>query len=332
MKRFGNLYDKICDQANLYAAYIKAREGKVNSYGVRFFECDFEKNMKNIHAELLDGTYKTPEYEIFKIYEPKERVIFRLPFKDRIVHHAIMNVIGSIWSSIFISQTYSSIKGKGIHPALRDIKRDLKDIENTTYCLKTDIRKFYPSIDHDVLKAIIRKKIKDVRLLKLLDSIIDSAPGVPIGNYLSQFFANLYLSYFDHWLKEDVKVKYYYRYADDMVILSGKKEILHGLRKDISRYLFERLHINLKDNWQVFPVDDRGIDFVGYVIRHSHVRMRKSIKKNFARKAAKFNKMNISAKEYKIKIAPWVGWANHCDSRHLIKKIIKNEEVLGFWD
>lgn len=327
MKRFGNLYDKICDQANLYAAYIKAREGKVNSYGVRCFERDFEKNMKNIHAELLDRTYKTPEYEIFKIYEPKERIIFRLPFKDRIVHHAIMNVIGGIWSSIFISQTYSSIKGKGIHPALRDIKRDLKDIENTTYCLKTDIRKFYPSIDHAILKFIIRKKIKDVRLLKLLDSIIDSAPGVPIGNYLSQFFANLYLSYFDHWLKEDVKVKYYYRYADDMVILSGDKGWLHELRKDISRYLSERLHIELKDNWQVFPVDDRGIDFVGYVIRHSHVQMRKSIKKNFCRKAAKLNKMNISAKEYKIEIAPWLGWAKHCDSRHLIKRIIKNEEV-----
>ena len=215
MKRAGNLYDTICSTENLYAAYLKAKQGKVKSYGVVLFEKNFESNMEAIQAELISGCYHTSEYSVFKIYDPKERDVYRLPFRDRVVHHAIMNVVGEIWVSTFISHTYACIKGRGINGVLVHLKRDLKDVENTQYCLKMDIRKFYPSIDHEILKAIVRKKIKDIRLFKLLDEIIDSAPGVPIGNYLSQFLANLYLSYFDHWMKEDKRVKYYYRYADD---------------------------------------------------------------------------------------------------------------------
>ena len=210
-------------------AYEKARKGKAHTYGVRLFEKDLENNMRQLQSELATGTYRTSEYSIFTIYDPKEREIYRLPFRDRVVHHAIMNVMEPIWTSIFIQHTYSCIKGRGIHAVLKAIKRDLKDIENTQFCLKMDIRKFYPTIDHEILKAIIRKKVKDNRLLDLLDLIIDSAPGIPIGNYLSQFFANLYLSYFDHWLKETKRVKYYYRYADDLVILAPDKPYLHGL-------------------------------------------------------------------------------------------------------
>ena len=190
-----------------------------------------------------------------------------------------------------------------------------------------DVRKFYPSIDHEILKIIIRKKIKDVRLLKLLDEIIDSAPGVPIGNYLSQFLANLYLTYFDHWMKEDRKVTYYYRYADDMVILAPDKPYLHGLLVDINDYMTNNLSLQLKSNYQIFPVDSRGIDFVGYKFYHTHILMRKSIKKRLCRKAAKLNKKNINAKSYRIQIAPWLGWAKHCNSKHLLKKVI-NEKVL----
>lgn len=137
-----------------------------------------------------------------------------------------------------------------------------------------DIRKFYPSIDHEVLKGIIRKKIKDQKLLQLLDEIIDSAEGVPIGNYLSQFFANLYLTYFDHWLKEDKQVKYYFRYADDIVILHKDKEYLRELFEEMKQYL-DTLKLTFKDNYQIFKVEDRGISFVGYVIRHDYTLVRK---------------------------------------------------------
>ena len=312
---------------NLNEAYLKARKGKATTYGVMLFEKYMESNMIKIQQDLMAGIYRTSECSVFNVYEPKERTVFRLPFRDRVVHHAIMNILEPIWVSIFISQTYACIKERGIHGVLKLLKKDLSDIENTRYCLKMDIRKFYPSIDHEILKQIIRKKIKDGCLLTLLDEIIDSAPGVPIGNYLSQYFANLYLSYFDHWLKEVKRVKYYYRYADDMVILSSNKDELHKLLNDIQGYLSDKLLLELKRNYQIFPVESRGIDFVGYVFYHTHIRLRKSIKQRFCRKAAKLNKQSIEAKEYRIRIAPWLGWAKHCNSKHLIRKIIHNESV-----
>jgi len=327
MKRIGNLYDKVCSLDNLNLAYQKARKGKAKQYGVKLFEKDVDGNLIRIQQELLNLTYRTSEYKVYTIYDPKEREISCLPFSDRVVHHAIMNILEPIWTSIFIRNTYSCIKGRGIHDVLKHLKRDLKDVENTRYCLKIDIRKFYPSIDHDILKQIIRRKIKDARLLQLLDGIIDSAPGVPIGNYLSQFFANLYLSYFDHWLKEDRRVRYYYRYADDMVILAGSKGYLHGLLVGINDYLVTRLSLQLKGNYQAFPVGERGIDFVGYKFYHTHILMRKSIKKRLCRKAARLNKKQLTEKEYRMRIAPWLGWAKHCNSRHLLKTVLRDETV-----
>ena len=332
MKRKNNLYERICDLNNLYSAYSKARKGKGRTYGVLYFEKDLIRNILQIQSELLSETYRTSDYEIFKVYDPKEREIYRLPFKDRVVQHAIMNILEEIWTSIFISHTYSCIKGKGIHGVLKHLRRDLRDASGTAYCLKMDIKKFYPSIDHDIMKAIIRKKIKDVRLLDLLDGIIDSAPGVPIGNYLSQYLANLYLSYFDHWLKEDKQVKYYYRYADDIIVLNESKEYLHQLRVEIEQYLSAELRLQLKSNYQVFPIKSRGLDFVGYVFYHDHILMRKRIKKRFCRHAAKLNKKKIPPKEYKIRLCSWLGWAKHCNSRNLIKTIIKDEEVLRLWN
>lgn len=328
MKRLNNLYDSICSISNLYEAYSKARKGKSKSYGVQKFEENLDTNINQIYCELISGTYKTSEYKVFSIFEPKERIVYRLPFRDRVVHHAIMNVLESIWVPIFITHTYSCIKGRGIHKALKHIRRDLKDYENTHYCLKLDIRKFYPSINHNILKDIVRKKIKDLRLLSLLDGIIDSAPGLPIGNYLSQYLANLYLTYFDHWLKENIGVKYYYRYADDMVILSSDKDYLHQTRLKIRDFLQQELELDLKSNYQIFPVDTSGIDFIGYVFFHSHILLRKRIKKNLCKKVAKLEKQNAPLRIYKRSICSHLGWAKHCNSRNLMKSIIKNEEML----
>lgn len=249
---------------------------------------------------------------------------------DRILHHAIMNILEPIWVSVFTKDTYSCIKGRGIHGAMRNVKRAIKDRENARYCLKIDIRKFYPSIDHDVLKAIIRRKIKCKDTLALLDTIIDSSDGVPIGNYLSQYFANLMLAYFDHWIKEVMRVKYYFRYADDMVFLAKTKEELHALLAKIKEYLAD-LNLTLKGNEQVFPIAEnridkhgRGLDFVGFVFYHAQTLMRKAIKQNFCRAAARLNKKpNISAKDYKQRLCSWFGWAKVSNSKHLLKTIIK---------
>lgn len=327
MKRIGNIFDSICTLDNLYLAHAKARKGKSRRYGVRLFEKSLDANLRQLQQELIDGTYRTSEYDVFTIHDPKERIVYRLPYRDRIAHHAIMNLLEPIWVSVFITNSYACIKGRGIHGVVKRIKRDLKDVAGTAYCLKLDIRKFYPSIDHDIMKHIVRRKIKDARLLTLLDEIIDSASGVPIGNYLSQFFANLYLSYFDHWLKEEKCVKYYYRYADDIVILGPDKEYLHGLFIEMAAYLRDRLNLEVKSNYQVFPVEARGIDFVGYVFFHTHTLMRKSIKKRLCRKAAALNKKNLTTQEYRQRIAPWLGWAKHCNSKHLLKNVC-NEQIL----
>ena len=331
MRRIGNLYNKIYDLDNLYLAYSKAKQGKSKTKGVLQFEKDLDENVLRIQKELMEETYTTSEYNVFVIRDPKERTIYSLPFRDRVVQHAIMNILENIWTSVFISHSYSSIKGKGIHGAWMHIRRDLKNRKETIYCLKMDITKFYPSIDHSIMKQIIRKKIKDAKLLALLDGIIDSAPGMPIGNYLSQFLANLYLSYFDHWLKEVKRVKYYYRYADDLVILCDNKEALHQLRTDIDNYLSGNLNLRLKQNYQVFPIASRGIDFIGYVFFHTHTMLRKRIKKNFCRCVAKLNKKTLTAKEYRIKICSWLGWCKYCNSKNLINTIIKHEEVLRAW-
>lgn len=316
MKRVSNIYHNVWHIRNLILADNNARKGKVQTYGVKAHDKSRGCNLITLQNLLMSGSYKTSAYTTFKIFEPKERDIHRLPyFPDRICHHAVMNVLEPIWVSVFTRDTYSCIKSRGIHAAVRKIKDDLIDKDGTQYCLKLDIRKYYPSINHQTLKGIIRRKIKDKALLTLLDEIIDSAEGVPIGNYLSQYFANLYLAYFDHWIKEEKKIKYYYRYADDIVILSHDKPSLHSILSEIRQHL-EGLKLDIKSNYQVFPVSSRGIDFVGYRFYHSHILLRKSIKKSFARKAKSGNIKSLAA---------YYGWAVHCNSRHLLKKLLKHE-------
>lgn len=327
MKRIGNIFDEVISLENLRLADEKARKGKLKSYGVRVHDKNREANLLALRESLKNGTFKTSKYHIFTIYEPKERLIYRLPYyPDRILHHAIMNVLEPIWVSVFNKNTYSCIKNRGIHKCAKDVKQALKqDPDGTRYCLKIDVRKFYPSINHEILKKVVRRKIKDGRLLALLDEIIDSTDGVPIGNYLSQYFANLFLAYFDHWLKEEKRVKYYWRYADDIVILAPNKEFLHNLLHEIRAYLRDNLKLAVKRNYQVFPVDSRGIDFLVYVFYHSHTLLRKAIKQKLCRRVAKLNKRKIApTKEYyKQQICSWWGWCKYCDSINLVNKLSK---------
>ena len=318
MKRIGKLYERICSVENLQLADSIARKGKLTQPGVIAHDRNQEDNILQLHKLLINKTYGTSGYTTFTIFEPKERLIFRLPYyPDRIVHHAVMNILEPIFVSIFTADTYSCIKKRGIHAAANALKKALQNQEGTVFCLKLDIRKFYPSVDHDILKAILRRKIKDPDLLWLLDEIIDSTDGLPIGNYLSQYFANLYLTYFDHWIKEEKKVRHYFRYADDMVILSDNKPYLHRLLADIREYLADNLKLYVKMNYQVFPVDARGIDFVGYVFYHTHTLLRKSIKQSFARALA-------SGKGAQS-IASYKGWAGHCNSRNLLNKLLHEQ-------
>ncbi len=318
MKRIGNLYTKICSLENLQLADIRASKSKKKQHGVIRHIKKRDQNILRLQGVLINKNYQTSSYTTFTVNEGKERLVYKLPyFPDRITHHAVMNILEPIFVSMFTADTYSCIKGRGIHSALDKLKKALFNERGTRYCLKLDVTKFYPSIDHDVLKALLRRKFKDNDLLWLLDEIIDSATGLPIGNYLSQYLANFYLTYFDHWLKEQVGVKNYFRYADDMIILTANKAELHKILHQIRTYLADNLKLTIKGNYQIFPVDDRGIDFIGYVTRHTHVRIRPRIKRNFARKIKSGNVATI---------ASYKGWTKHADCKQLVKKLL-NENV-----
>jgi retron-type reverse transcriptase len=309
---------------NLVAAHQNARKGKTHYTDVQKVDSDPEFYLTKIQKMLTDKTYRTSEYKTFiKNDGKKEREIFVLPYyPDRIIQWAIVQILESVWESTLIANTFSSLKGRGIHQGLVKLQKDLQNRKDTKYCLKFDIKKFYPSIDHVILKSIIRKKIKDEDVLELLDGIIDSAHGVPIGNYLSQYFGNLYLSEFDHWCKEENGKHYYYRYCDDVVILSSGKLELHRLVWSIRRYLAEHLILILKQNWQVFPTFVRGIDFLGYRCFGDYTLLRKSITHKMIPKLKRMSKFETLTPRDKNVIASYHGWMSWCDSYRLEKKYV----------
>ncbi len=318
MKRINNLYNSICSLENLILAESKARKGKTKQKDIIKFDLNKDNNLIKLQKLLINKEFENSEYRVFTIFEGKERIIYKLPYyPDRIIQHAIMNKLESIFVNSFTSNTYSCIKKRGIHKGLRDLNKSLKNKSETKYCLKLDIKKFYPNIDHTILKQLLRKKFKDKDLLVLLDEIIDSAEGVPIGNYLSQYFANFYLNYFDHYLKEELNIKHYFRYCDDIVILGSNKKELYNIKLKIKQYLNDKLKLKLKSNWQIFPVKSRGIDFLGYKSFHDYILVRDSIKRRFI----KMIKYNYNDKS----IASYGGWLKWCNSKNLKQKYIKDE-------
>lgn len=326
------LWEAICDMENLKLAHQNAKKGKGWYAEVKMVDENPEYYLKLLQEMLLNHTYRTSEYTTFiKQDSGKERVIYKLPyFPDRICQWAILQVIEPILIRNFTDDTYSAIPGRGIHQAFTRIKKAVQnDVPGTQYCLKLDAKKYYPSINHNILKDKYRRLFKDNDLLWLLDEIIDSTPGdtgIPIGNYLSQYSGNFYLSSFDHWLKEVKGVKYYYRYMDDIVILASSKEYLHQLRKDIAEYFHKELKLSIKENWQVFPTFVRGIDFVGYRIFLGYSLLRKTTCKQMKAKMVKIRKKVESGHEMNFSewcsINSYKGWLIHCDSYRLKAKYI----------
>ncbi len=310
MKRFGNLYEKICSADNIRLAHAKASRGKAHYTEVKMVNANPDFYLNNIRQMLVKKTFKNSEYTILIRKEgKKEREIWKLPYyPDRIIHHAIVNVLEPIWMKAYIRDTYSSLPGRGIHDGVKRVKKALADKAGTRYCLKMDVKKFYQSIDHDVLKRIVARKIKCKDTTALMEHIIDSAPGVPIGNFTSQHFGNLMLSGLDHWIKETLRMPYYFRYCDDLVILHHDKADLHQIRQQIERFLNDNLALDMKKNWQVFPVDIRGVDFLGYRFFHDFTLVRKSIVAAFKRRYRHGNVRSMSA---------YNGWFKWADTNNL---------------
>lgn len=339
MKRYGNLFQKIVDLDNIGLAHKNAKKGKRHYSEVREVEGNPEQHIREIHDMLINRTFTTAKYRTKIIHEPKTRIIYKLPyFPDRIIHHAVMNVIQPIWDKVFIYDLYSAIPGKGLHKGVLKLRYFMRDDESTRYCLKFDIRNFYPSVNHDILIGLVKRKIKCEDTLWLLEDIIRSPGGgtnIPIGNYLSQYFGNIYLNRFDHWLKEEKQMKYYIRYCDDGVILHKSKEVLNNLLEEIETYLRENLQLKLNPKTQIFPVDTRGIDFLGYRSFRDYTLLRKSSATRFKRKI-RFIERNCGELEPQhiiSSIMSYCGWIKFCDGHHLLKThILENESILEIMD
>nr|DAF67685.1 MAG TPA: hypothetical protein [Caudoviricetes sp.] len=331
-KMLKNVYHLVYAPENLVRSQYTAQKGKGERKEIDNFNESICENLQDLYNMLVDETYIPGKYREKTIYDPKERVLMIAPFfPDRIVHHCVINVLGRFWASQYIGNTYACIKGRGTHKCMEDVHEALiLDKKGTRFCLKIDIRKFYDNVDHATLKKIIRYRIADEQMLRLLDKIIDSNgkdKGLPIGNFTSQYFANLYLAYFDHWVKEKLAKLiekmfgcklYYFRYMDDMVFLCESKEALHYILDMVGLYLAAELKVEIKPNWQIFPVDARGIDYVGFKQNHYGILLRKSILKRF------FVKLNKVKKKYQIKdetdfkhlFPSEYGWIIRCSEEH----------------
>jgi hypothetical protein len=327
------LWEKICSMENLQLAHQNAKDGKGWYKEVKMIDADLDHYLKQLQTMLLLKTYHTSDYEnFFKKEGNKIRLLSKLPyFPDRICHWAIIQVIEPILIKKMIANTYSAIPDRGIHRCLHDVQAAMQnDVKGCQYCLMLDVRKYYQSINHDILKQTYRRIFKDKDLIWLLDEIIDSTPGdtgVPIGNYISQYSGNIYLTEFDHWIKEVKKVKHYYRYMDDVRIFAETKEELHRLFLEIKEFYATKLKLTIKDNWQIFPTYKRGIDFVGYRSFLEYTLLRKSTCISFKNKMVKINRKRLEGKPLNhsewCSINSYYGWLKHCDSFRLCQKYLE---------
>ena len=340
MKRYGDLYRQITDYENLKLAHRNAQKGKKHYPEVVKVNAREDAYLTALQRQLQNKTFVNSDYKTFiKQGAKKDRTIYKLPYyPDRIVHHAIMNVCEPIWQRSLIRDTYAALKGRGIHDGVRRFKTFLQDRKNTKYCFKFDIKKFYPSIDNDILfEQILPKKIKCKDTLWLLGQIAYSTEGLPIGNYLSQIWGNLYLSPFDWFVKQDKQIKYYSRYCDDLVILSDSKNFLHNLKDECTAWLNDNLNLQVKENWQIFPRFNRPIDYLGYVFCDGYTLVRKDIVKKFKQKILNIKKKWASLSHSRIinTIMSYYGWFYHANTWNLwntyIDKEMKNIVAYVCW-
>lgn len=307
MKRIGNLYNKICDIGNIRLAYKNAKRGKSKYRQVKEIEKDPEYYLLQIQEMLVNKTFTTSEYIIKDIFDGKKnRTIHKLPFfPDRIIQHALIQIIEPILINSFIRDTFQSIKGRGTSDVRKRVSKFYKE-NKPKYCLKIDLKKYYPSVNNDILKQKIRKKIKCKDTLYLIDDIIDSCQGLPIGNYTSQHFGNFYLNDFDHYIKENLKIKGYFRYCDDLVFLHDDKKFLQNNKSKIINFI-NKEKLVIKDSWQLFSTK-QPLDFVGYCYKENKIIIRKSIKLNFLKTLKRINTKKEPIKNDIFSLMSFWGW------------------------
>jgi len=352
MKTYNNLFNKICTFQNLHLAYLKARKCKRYRNDILKFSYNLEENLLKLQEELSNQTYCHGGYRQFIVCDAKKRCIKAAPFRDRVVHHAVCNIIEPIFNKRFIYDSYACREEKGTHKAIKRLERFIKSLSNSAgeralneinYVLQCDISKYFASINHKILLEIIKKKISDKKVIWLIEEIVNSpyhrlrratgqanyekeaGEGIPIGNLTSQLFANIYLNELDQFVKHKLRIKYYIRYMDDFLILDRSKIKLHQIKKAIQEFLQDRLILEFHPRKaNIFPIE-KGIDFLGYQIYDTHRLLRKSTVKRFIKRTRMYQKMLnkglLSKEKFNNSLQSWAAYAKHADSWRLRKNL-----------
>lgn len=334
-----DLFSEVVDFTNFHRAYNDARQNKRYRSSILKFGYHLEENLLALRSELTYKTYRHGGYREFVVTDSKKRTIKAAPFRDRVVHHAVCNIIEPILEKGFIYDSYACRKGKGTRAAILRLEYFIKILSGPReiipakiYCLKCDVSKYFDNVDHEMLIEMLRRKIYDENILWLLREIIASNPqGIPIGNLTSQLFANIYLNELDHFVKRELHKKYYLRYMDDFLILGLDKKHLHEDKERIRIFLRDQLKLEMHPKKaEIFPID-RGIDFLGYVISDGKRFLRKSTVKRFMKKKRRYETMVKNGKRTQMSFqnacASWRGYAKFADAYKLMEKIGMNKEL-----
>ncbi len=348
MKTFKKLYPKIYDFENLERSFRKARRGKRHKSNVASFELNLDQELLSLHDELKDQSYRPGGYRHFHIYERKPRRISAAPFRDRVLHHALCNVLEPIWEARFIHDSYACRKGKGTHAAL---DRSTHFARRYPYVLQCDIVQFFPSVDHEILHRLLARYIACPPTLDLIQQIIASGQsihderyemewfpgddllavarprGLPIGNQTSQFWANVYLHELDQFIKQGLHCRAYLRYCDDFMLFADDKPTLHRWRREIETFLVNlRLKIHAHKT-SVHPVAT-GIPFLGLTVFPTHRRLRRqngiAFQRRFKRQLKQFEQGEITREQLDQSVRAWIGHAGHADTWGLRRAIFRS--------
>ncbi len=341
-KTIKNVFDEKLTFTHLATAHVRASKNKRNRKEVMKFNVDLECHLINLLENIKNNKYRLGKYREFVIYEPKKRIIKSLPYIDRIVHQwYVEEFIKPYIIKRFIKDTYACIDGRGTHQAVlttRKYMRKMKQKYEDYYIVKCDIRKYFYNIDKHILFRIMQKYITDKKLLEFTKVLIFDGTGdigIPIGNYTSQFFANIYLNELDHYIKDQLRIKYYVRYMDDFILLASNKEEAKYLKQCVNDFVTSHLHLELNEKSRYYP-NAMGVNFCGYRIFESHILLRTESKKKIKRKVKKWNllyqKEQLNIQKAYASWNSWLAHSSHSNSYHLQKriydKILFKEEML----
>ena len=337
MKRIGYLFEQITHLDNLFFAAQKAFRGKKSRPGVALFYFHLETELLTLQRELQKGTYQPRPFRTFTIFEPKQRKICAADFRDRVVHHAICNVLEPLFEKKLIEDSYACRKNKGTHKALKKCQRLAHQFP---YYLKCDIRKYFETVNHDILKSLLVRKFKDQKVLELLNIIIDQLvpnglPGVglPIGNLTSQHFANLYLGELDHYLKDQLGIRGYIRYMDDFIVFSHSKAEIHEYLSEIYLFLQDHLALELKmESLFLAPVSE-GIPFLGFRIFPDLIRLQgtnlQRFKRNVWKRENQYLKGKIDVALLSQSVSSMIAHVSYADTNQVRKSLFEGSFGIG---